>query len=116
LQHGCKFFSCANRWEKNCERCLFARNESGQATQFDCKDSRFAPVGKRHQGFISAMWFWRCRVENPFEKALQSSSFSRGIFVGFGSLVLEFKESITRRKVFTERARENRFLQKGVLS
>jgi hypothetical protein len=35
------------------------------------------------------MQFRWCHVENPFEKALQSRSFSRGIFIALGSMCLE---------------------------
>ena len=35
------------------------------------------------------MQFRWCHVENPFEKNLQSRSFSRGIFIALGSMCLE---------------------------
>ena len=35
------------------------------------------------------MQFRWCHVENPFEKALQNRSFSRGIFIALGSMCLE---------------------------
>ena len=35
------------------------------------------------------MQFRWCHVEDPFEKALQSRSFSRGIFIALGSMCLE---------------------------
>jgi hypothetical protein len=34
-----------------------------------------------------------CHIENPFEKALHSSAFSRGLFTAVGSLYLGSKRS-----------------------